>query len=143
MATQTQKNRCYASSMRMLVRREHSTLELQKKLYAKGFDIELINSTISKLIDTNQQSDERFTDAFIQMRFNQGNGPLLIAMELKNRGIEFFDFSDFDFFTSAKNVRQMKFGNDLPNEFKEKAKQKRFLQSRGFDFNHIKYSLKK
>jgi regulatory protein len=36
------------------------------------------------------------------MRFNQGKGPIKIAIDLKQRGIENFDLSAYDFFTIAK-----------------------------------------
>ncbi len=126
--------------MRMLVRREHSTLELKQKLSAKGFDSDLVDCTISKLTQENKQSDSRFSEDFIRMRFNQGKGPIKIAIELKQRGINTSDFSEFDFYTLAKNIRQIKFGCGFPSDFNETAKQKRFLQSRGFDFEHIKYA---
>ena len=126
----------------MLVRREHSKLELKQKLSIKGFDYELIDYTISKLIQENIQSDDRFTESFINMRFNQGKGPIKISVELKQRGIEVVDFSGFDFFKLAKSIRQKKFGYELPCNFKEESKQKRFLQSRGFDFEHINNAFK-
>ena len=124
----------------MLVRREHSALELVQKLNLKGFDQPDIEHALNLLIEQNYQSDERFAEAFIQMRFNQGKGPVKIAMELKQRGIDQFDLSVFDFFALAKTVRVNKFGENVPSEYKEKAKQKRFLQSRGFDFEQINQS---
>ncbi len=126
--------------MRMLVRREHSALELVQKLNLKGFDQPDIEHALNLLIEQNYQSDERFAEAFIQMRFNQGKGPVKIAMELKQRGIDQFDLSVFDFFALAKTVRVNKFGENVPSKYKEKAKQKRFLQSRGFDFEQINQS---
>ena len=71
------------------------------------------------------------------MRFNQGKGPVIISSELKKRGIESFDLSIFDWFELAKEVREKKFGQNLPSDYKTQAKQKRFLQSRGFGFDEI------
>jgi len=121
----------------MLVRREHSKLELYKKLQLKGFSDDIINSSISKLVQQNQQSDERFAEDFIQMRYNQGKGPVKIALELKMRGINAFDLSAFDWFELAKEIRQKKFGDSSSLEYKDLAKQKRFLQSRGFSLDQI------
>jgi regulatory protein len=39
------------------------------------------------------------------MRFNQGKGPIKIATDLKQRGIDNFDLSAYDFFALAKEVR--------------------------------------
>ena len=119
------------------MRREHSQLELLTKLQAKGFDISAINDSLLILIEQNYQSDERFSEAFILMRYNQGKGPLKIASELKQRGINKFNLDVFDWFKLAKEVRNKKFGDTPPQDFKDQAKQKRFLQSRGFGFDEI------
>ena len=135
--SQNQKNRCYSAALRMLMRREHSQLELLTKLQAKGFDISAINDSLLILIEQNYQSDERFSEAFILMRYNQGKGPLKIASELKQRGINKFNLDVFDWFKLAKEVRNKKFGDTPPQDFNNQAKQKRFLQSRGFGYDEI------
>ena len=131
---------CYNAAMRMLVRREHSQLELTQKLQHKDFDNNVIAGAITQLIEQNYQSDARFSEAFITMRFNQGKGPVMIATELKQRGVEHFDLTVFDWFESARNIRVAKYGVEQPNNYSETAKQKRFLQSRGFGFDHINQS---
>ena len=137
MTNQSQQNRCYSAALKMLMRREHSQLELLRKLQLKSFDDSIINSSISLLAEQNYQSDERFSEAFILMRYNQGKGPLKIASELKVRGIKKFNLTTFDWSKLAKEVRIKKFGHDISLDFKDQAKQKRFLQSRGFGFDEI------
>ena len=137
MTNLTQESKCYSAGLKMLMRREHSKLELFQKLQTKGFDVDVVNNSISKLIEQNYQSDDRFSEEFIQMRFNQGKGPVKIASELKMRGINTFDLSVFDWFQLAKEIRQRKFGDLSSLDFKETAKQKRFLQSRGFTLDQI------
>jgi len=137
MTTHNQQNKCYAVALNMLIRREHSQLELSNKLQLKGFDDFDIKHSINLLIEQKYQSDERFSEAFILMRYNQGKGPVIISSELKKRGIESFDLSNFDWFELAKEVREKKFGHNLPLDFKTQAKQKRFLNSRGFNFDEI------
>jgi|TARA_B110000971_G_scaffold88159_1_gene90572 regulatory protein len=121
----------------MLMRREHSKLELRQKLNLKDFDDAVINDSISLLAEQKYQSDERFSEAFILMRFNQGKGPIKISMELKSRGITEFDLTLFNWFELAKDVKYKKFGDSKFLDYKEKSKQKRFLQSRGFGFDEI------
>ena len=137
MTTHKQQNKCYAAALKMLMRREHSQLELSNKLQLKGFDTTDIKHSINLLIEQKYQSDERFSETFILMRYNQGKGPVKISFELKKRGIESFDLSNFDWFELAKEVREKKFGQNLPLDYKTQAKQKRFLKSRGFDFDQI------
>ncbi|MDA8905795.1 recombination regulator RecX [Candidatus Thioglobus sp.] len=121
----------------MLMRREHSKLELRQKLNLKDFDDAVINDSISLLVEQKHQSDERFSEAFTLMRFNQGKGPIKISMELKSRGISEFDLTLFNWFELAKDVKYKKFGDSKFLDYKEKSKQKRFLQSRGFGFDEI------
>ena len=137
MTNLTQESKCYSAAMKMLMRREHSKLELFQKLQVNGFGVDIINDSISKLVKQNYQSDERFAEDFILMRFNQGKGPVRIVSELKMRGINTFDLSAFDWFELAKEIRQKKFGNQISLDYKETAKQKRFLQSRGFNLDQI------
>ncbi|MDB9788670.1 recombination regulator RecX [Candidatus Thioglobus sp.] len=137
MTKQSQQSKCYAAALKMLMRREHSKLELRKKLNLKDFDDAVINDSISLLAEQKYQSDERFSEAFILMRFNQGKGPKKISMELKSRGISKFDLTLFNWFELAKDVKYKKFGDSKFLDYKEKSKQKRFLQSRGFGFDEI------
>ena len=137
MTKQSQQSKCYAAALKMLMRREHSKLELRQKLNLKDFDDAVINDSISLLAEQKYQSDERFSEAFILMRFNQGKGPIKISMELKSRGISEFDLTLFDWFELAKDVKYKKFGDSKFLDYKEKSKQKRFLQSRGFGFDEI------
>ena len=137
MTTHNQQNKCYALALKMLTMREHSQLELSNKLKLKGFDDVDIKNSIDLLNKQKYQSDERFSEAFILMRHNQGKGPVIISSELKKRGIKNFDLSIFDWFELAKEVREKKFGQNLPLDYKTQAKQKRFLNSRGFNFDEI------
>jgi len=137
MTKQSQQSKCYAAALKMLMRREHSKLELRQKLNLKDFDDAVINDSVSLLTEQKYQSDERFSEAFILMRFNQGKGPVKISMELKSRGISEFDLTLYNWFELAKDVKSKKFGDSRFLDYEEKARQKRFLQSRGFRFDEI------
>ncbi|QKQ24756.1 regulatory protein RecX [Candidatus Ruthia endofausta] len=133
----TSINQAYHQILSLLVQREYSALELTQKLSTKGYAIEEIEPVLVQLAQNNYQSDERFSKAFVLMRTNQGKGDVLISQQLKQKGIEDFDLSTIDFFELAKRVRLKKYGEQLPKDYKEKAKQQRFLQSRGFDLEQI------
>ena len=135
-------NSCYQSALGMLTRREHSRLELKQKLQQKDFDEDEITQVIDTLVEQGYQSDERFSEAFIRVRHQQGKGPIKIAAELRQRGVEHFDLSVFDFFQLASAVREKKFGSVLPDNPKDRAKQQRFLLSRGFSFEQINHVFK-
>jgi regulatory protein len=131
------------SAMSLLALREHSAKELKVKLERKFSCPELIDEVISRLIEQNLQSDERFTQAFVAMRQRQGKGPLIIKMELREKGVEaelilqFVNDSDICWCELACDVRGKKFRNAAPVDQSERARQMRFLQSRGFSSHHI------
>jgi regulatory protein len=132
------------AAMNFLAMREHSAKELKEKLGRKYSAWPcLLDSVIQALIEQNLQSDERFATAFIAMRQRQGKGSQLIRLELRERGISAeliaacLDESDAQWQSLACDARRKRFGNQVPHDQRERARQMRFLQARGFASRHI------
>lgn len=129
--------------MDYLARREHARAELIDKLTKAGFLPDVANAAVGRLIEDGLQSNQRFADAFIRSRINQGKGPVRIRTELRERGLDSteidigLDDANQDWLQLAKAVRRKKFGSARPANFDHKAKQMRFLQYRGFEQDHI------
>ena len=127
----------------VLSRREHSVLEIRRKLKQKAFEDAEIESCIKKLINNNLLSEERFTESYINMRKRRGYGPGRIALELKERGINESQFTDFldrnnsDWFEVMRQQYYKKYGNQLADDYAEKVKRAKHLQSRGFPLDWI------
>lgn len=123
-------------ALNLLARREHSKAELQKKLLAREFLREEVEEVTAALQSENLQSDERFAEAYINMRANRGFGPARISRELQERGVNDNLISEYlsniDWQAKAKDVWQKKFRSKYPKDFAERAKQMAFLQYRGF-----------
>jgi len=112
---------------------------------------EAVVMALEKVIDDLQGegllSDERFTEAFVRYRENNGHGPIRIQTELRERGVSekiqatWLDFSDPQWNEQIAQVRLKRFGADLPGDYKERARQARFLQYRGFTTDQIKQTL--
>jgi regulatory protein len=130
-------------AMDLLARREHARVELQRKLAAAGFDADVAADAVERLADEGLQSDRRFVEAFVQSRINQGKGPLRIHADLGQRGIAAGLIDDVlaetgeDWYALARDARVKKFGHSQPVEFRDKARQMRFLQYRGFEPDQI------
>ena len=130
-------------AMDYLARREHSHAELVQKMTKAGFDPAVSADAIDKLCAEGLQSDRRFVESFIQSRINQGKGPARIRADLGQRGLsdglvgEMLDEAGADWYALATAARQRKFGAEDPVDFKEKARQMRFLQYRGFESDHV------
>ena len=66
-----------------------------------------------------------------------------IRQELRERDVapavidDAFSEFDADWHALARQTRERKFGPEPPREFKEKARQMRFLQYRGFEQDQI------
>ena len=124
--------------MDLLARREHSYLELRRKLAARDFPDELIDQALHDLEQDGLLSDARFAESFAGARMRRGQGPQRILAELRQRGVtestamEAIEALDADWFAAARAVREKRFGADRPADFAERAKQARFLQYRGF-----------
>ena len=130
-----------ARAMQYLARREHSRAELRAKLLPHVQEGEDVESLLDDLMNRNWLSDERTAEQVVQhgrSRF----GPQRITQELRQKGIAeelisatLPDLKESEL-ANAREVWQKKFGT-LPQDAKEKAKQMRFLQSRGFGFDVI------
>ena len=130
-------------AMDLLARREHGRAELQRKLIAAGFGADVAADALQQLAEEGLQSDRRFVESFVQSRINQGKGPLRIHADLGQRGVDAGLINDVlgaageDWFALARNARQKKFGRSQPADFKDKARQMRFLQYRGFEPDQV------
>ena len=130
--------------MDLLARREHGRAELERKLLAAGFDADVAADTLRRLADEGLQDDRRFVESFVQSRINQGKGPLRIHADLGQRGVppglvdEVLGETGEDWFALARQAREKKFGRAQPQDFRDKARQMRFLQYRGFESDHVR-----
>lgn len=129
--------------MDFLARREYGHTELIRKLAEKGFERRVADDAVEQLAAEGLQSDQRFAESFVQSRINQGKGPVRIRLDLGQRGIDAaaievaLEDACPNWHQLAREIRIKKFGGALPTDFKEKARQMRFLQYRGFEQDHI------
>ena len=134
--------------MNALARREHSVLEIRKKLRLKGCDESLVTATVTQLQADGLVSDTRFAEALVRYRRDRGFGPKRIAMELREKGVDeaiieqWLDHKHTAWLEAAIHVKERKFGASYPDSYDEHARQARFLQYRGFTFEHINHALR-
>jgi regulatory protein len=119
-----------------LARREHSRAELARKLAAYCEDRNEIDALLDDFTRRGWLSEARFTEMVVQAR--QGKfGSRRIVHELREKGVSeeaiaaaMPEVKENELET-ARAVWAKKFGT-VPSDAKEKAKQMRFLVSRGF-----------
>ena len=138
-------SKLYQYTLGLLARREYSRSELAQKLAAKTDDVSVIETLLARVIELNYQSDERFTEAFVRHKVFRGKGPAVIRLELKQKGIsaELIDQAlrgdEYDWYALALEGYQRKFRHKPIDSPKERARRQRFLYSRGFDSDIVRY----
>ena len=125
-------------AMDILARREHSALELRRKLISCEFDETLVDQVLARLQQDRLLCDARFTESFVHRRANAGVGPLKIRYELLQKGLrddlieQYLGSRREQWDAMMAQQRARKFGDEIPQDLKERMKQARFLQNRGF-----------
>ena len=131
----------------LLARREHARGELASKLAARGGDAAAVERVLDALEAEGLLSEERFTERYVSARIGRGCGPLRIREELRQRGVgaevvrEALDRDPAFWSERASRERTRRFGEAMPADYQEWARQARFLQRRGFAPEQIRSAL--
>jgi regulatory protein len=135
-----------ARALKYLSTREHSRLELARKLsrYAEeGDDVEALLDFLEK---NNWLSQERFAESLVHRRAGRYGNARVLA-ELQQHGVngEAFDELKSELKESetarAREVWRRKFGS-VPQDAEERSKQMRFLLQRGFSQSAVRAALR-
>ena len=134
-----------ARALALLARREHSRVELTRKLAHAGFVRDDIAALLDEFETKKWLSDRRFAESYVADHRARA-GSIKLAYDLRQRGVPdavieavLGDNRDSEL-DRAREVWQKKFGSP-PADAAEKAKQMRFLQSRGFTSETIKRAI--
>ena len=129
-------------AVRMLARRDYSRSELTQKLAHKGIPHEDIEQALDALAAAGYLSDARYANAVVAQRSGR-YGKRAIAYALREKGISAPDaqvamapLADTDELADATALWQQRFGA-APANPREKARQVRFLQSRGYGLSVV------
>lgn len=120
-----------------LARREYGFEELVSRLVRDAeLDRTEAQALVQRLADNNLQSDERFVESFVRSQLNKCRGPIRIRADLRQRGISEGQWRDalegINWHELAEQRRSRKFGEVLPTEPSERARQMRHLAAQGF-----------
>lgn len=72
----------------LLVRREHSRRELERKLAARGVGLEDARAAVRQMAEAGWQDDGRFAASLARTRALAGYGPVRIRVELEGHGLD-------------------------------------------------------
>ncbi len=138
-------NHAFEYAVTLLARRDFSTIELKKRLKDRGYTEHAYEVVVDDLESMGKVNNERYGQNVVAYRARRGHGPARIRNVLQKSGLS-RDAIDAavkgedapDFMALAREARRRKFGPELPKDRKERAKQARFLQYRGFSTDHIR-----
>ena len=135
------------AAIALLARRDFSLAELRRRLKERGYLPSAIEPALADLESGRVIDDKRYGDNVLAARARRGQGPARIRNELRRAGLDpevvqtTMDRAKEDgpdFLAMARATRARKFGTEIPKDRKERARQARFLQYRGFSTDHIR-----
>lgn len=135
----------------LLVRREHSRQELDRKLRAKGVPDDEAAAAVRKMSEAGWQDDARFAVSLARARANGGYGPIRIRAELGTHALEagaiegafeaLAEAGEDDWLANARLLIQRRFG-EAELDIRQQRKAADLLLRRGFDGSSMRTALR-
>jgi regulatory protein len=131
----------HARAMRLLARREHSRVELRRKLSNVAVEGDDVDGVIEQLAQRGWLSDARYAEQAVRAKARRF-GPVKVAHELRSKGVDdeaiaaAFRAAGEDGEADIERVWKTRF-SAAPINDRERARQVRFLQGRGFRLDDI------
>lgn len=138
-----------------LARRDYSRVEITRKLRRKfGKDVgegDKVDADITEVLSWLEEhrflDESRYIGVLIRSALERGHGLLRLRQDMKQRGLtsslvdQALAGLEVDWFEQARSLRERRFGLKPVVDQKEKARQLRFLQYRGFTAEQCFYAL--
>ncbi|WP_314586232.1 RecX family transcriptional regulator [Paenibacillus terrigena] len=141
----------YVQSIRYLGRKPRTSHEIQQQLTQKGFEAELIERIILRLMDERLIDDNLYAKQWMDQRVrNHKKGRLMIKHELRQKGIDKSDIAQAmeelnteDEQESAYRVGLRKWQNTKGERYERKRKVVAFLMRRGFPSHVVRNAVQR
>jgi regulatory protein len=135
------------AALALLVGREFGRAELGRRLLRRGYPPDGVSAVVERLVAERLLSESRFVEQFVHQHARRGHGTVRIRADLRERGVEDeeieagLEAAGEDWTAIARDVRRRRFGVSPPGDYRERARQARFLQYRGFSADQIRAAL--
>ncbi|MGL5949053.1 MAG: regulatory protein RecX [Aeromonas sp.] len=134
-------------AMRSLGRRESAASELASRLKQRGFSAPIIAEVVAFCVAQQWVDDGRFAAMFVRAGAQKGQGPSKIRFELRRKGltdtqiVAAFEQPELDWFMQAHSLLARRAPLADLQDFKRRAKWQRYLFSRGFSQDQVRYAI--
>lgn len=143
--------RCKARAMNLLVKKNYTVHELQKKLYDGGYSEETVQAAMDYVTSFHYLDDERYAYSYIAARASS-TSKRMISLNLKKKGIDkevferaFAEYMDSEGGYSSEelilNLMKKKNFDSSTATPKDKQKIYSFLLRKGFDSSEIMHCM--
>jgi regulatory protein len=135
------------AALALLAGRDFGRDELARRLARRGYAPAVVATVVEGLVTERLLDESRFVEQFIRQHAGRGHGPVRIRAELRERGVPEaeveagLESAGEDWEAVARDTRRRRFGVSPPGDYRERARQARFLQYRGFSADHIRAAL--
>jgi len=134
-------------ALRLLNRRDFCAAELTTRLVERGAAEQTAATVVAELGRERLVDDSRYAEHYVAWHASRGQGPLRIAHELRELGVagaiveQAVDATSTAWRERCQKLRRRRFSDEPPKEWKERARQARFLQYRGFSADQVRAAL--
>jgi regulatory protein len=141
------ESKAYQQALKILAGRDHACAELELKLCNKGHEPQSAKAAVELLVQQGWVNDQRFGEQFVRSKFEQGYGPLRIAYELEQKGVDrplinaMMKPYEHHWLEAGQLAYKKRFGEFVPEDVKQHARNRRYLYQRGFNAEQIRLIL--
>lgn len=135
-----------SASLSYIGRREFCRADLTQKLIKRFPAPDLIEECLDWLEELDYLDDQRYAAMFLRSAVGRRRGPNRVKLEMQRKGLSAhhievaFVESEVDWFELALDRLQSKF-HEPEQDFKERSKRYRYMQTQGFVGDQIQYAL--
>jgi regulatory protein len=135
-------------ALKLLATREHSRLELERKLRARGYAADAVEPVLAGLAGQGAINEARLAQAYVAERVGKGFGPLRIRAELRDKGLSdeaidpHLEGMQDDWPQLLAQTHDRRFGPVPPTDQADYGRRGRFLEGRGFPSELIRRHLR-
>lgn len=139
----TQEQELYDHAVSLLAKRDYSSGELSRTLLRMTENSECVDGALQRLIVSGYLDDERLVIHLVDKHIRKKHGPTRIRQEVRQKGFpqelveQTLEKTGVDWYAMARELKVSKFGEKPASDAKEKNKQVRYLQYKGFSMDMI------